>query len=397
LTISTGVQSNFVFNNMDSRGSSIFGRASSSDDSTCNQEEYNNSQSYQNHFFDDLRKNPGMGNTLHEVKEDKDSTMEVTNVFFRIPQTSRTSQDIKGSDNDDVVYIQSSEGSNNNHSNVEKEAANNPFRFGANTQNNANNVTNDIVDSKTMAKSQISQDSVSITINNITDLLKQLQLLADREKEILKSRGENVTDNTNKIENRRRSRPQLLMKKMKCILSTSNLGLKNDNQNDKELTSQNDSQNNKILDPESLTSLRQEKLDMARETLNAVDRLRGDITQHMPGVVRRRAQKCSSVSPSPSINGLSQDDELPLLLGRCFNLSVNMKILRQCNYADPAIGCRVFVDFDVLENYLRQKIQESEVSLNLQPTQYEDNNTLCPRQLENQIHSLTLKNEDLCR
>merc|ERR1712226_1097071 len=213
--------------------------------------------------------------------------------------------------------------------------ANNPLRFGANTQNNPNNVTNDIVDSKTMAKSQISQDSASITIINITDLLKQLQLLADREKEILKSREENVTDNTNKIENRRRSRPQLLMKKMKCILSTSNLGLKNDNQNDKELTSQNDSQNNKILDPESLTSLRQEKLDMARETLNAVDRLRGDVTQHMPGVVRRRAQKCSSVSPSPSINGLSQDDELPLLLGRCFNLSVNMKILRQCNYADP--------------------------------------------------------------
>ena len=68
---------------MDSRGSSIFGRASSSDDSTCNQEEYNNSQSYQNHFFDDLRKNPGMGNTLHEVKENTNSTMEVTNVFFR--------------------------------------------------------------------------------------------------------------------------------------------------------------------------------------------------------------------------------------------------------------------------------------------------------------------------
>jgi len=324
---------------------------------------------------------------------------EVTNVFFRIPQTSRTSQDIKGSDNDDVVYIQSSEGSNNNHSNVGKEAANNPFRFGTNTQNNANNVTNDMVDSKTMAKSQISQDSASITINNITDLLKQLQLLADKEKEILKSREENVTDNTNKIESRRRSRPQLLMKKMKCILSTSNLGLKNDNQNDKELTSQNDSQNNKIRDPsaESLNCLQQEKLDMARESLNAVDRLRGDVTQHMPGVVRRRAQKCSSVSPSPSINGLSQDDELPLLLGRCFNLSVNMKILRQCNYADPAIGCRVFVDFDVLENYLRRKILESEVSLNLQPTQCEDNNSLCPRQLENQIHSLTLKNEDLCR
>merc|ERR1711920_49698 len=127
--------------------------------------------------------------------------------------------------------------------------------------------------------------------------------------------------------------------------------------------------------------------------LSVVDGLRDNISEHMPGVVRRRAQKCSSVSPSPSINGLSQNDELPLLLGRCFNLSVNMKILRQCNYADPAIGCRVFVDFDVLENYLRRKIQDSEVLLNLQPTQCEDNSSLCPRQLENQIHSLTLKNE----
>merc|ERR1712001_623853 len=155
------------------------------------------------------------------------------------------------------------------HANSGLEAANSPFKFGANIQNNGNDVTNDLVDSKAMTKSQISQDSTTITINNITDLLKRLQLLTDKEKELLKSREENVTDNTNKIENRRRSRPQLLMKKMKCILSTSNLGLKNDNQNDKELTSQNDSQNNKILDPESLTSLRQEKLDMARETLNA--------------------------------------------------------------------------------------------------------------------------------
>merc|ERR1712226_1822456 len=184
-------------------------------------------------------------------------------------------------------------------------------------------------------------------------------------------------------------------KKMKCILSTSNLGLKNDNQNDKELTSQNDSQNNKILDQgaESLTSLRQEKLDVARETLNAVDRLRGDVTQHMPGVVRRRARQCYSVSPSPSINGISSEDELPLLLGRCFNLSVNLKILKQCNYADPAIGCRVFVDFDVLENYLNQKVQECKTSLNIYDT---DNQKylLCPKQLETKIDALSIANHN---
>ena len=71
-------------NNMDSRGSSIIGRVSSSDDSTCNQDEFNNSnQSYQNHFFDDLRKIQEMGNPIDEVKEDINPEMEVTNVFFR--------------------------------------------------------------------------------------------------------------------------------------------------------------------------------------------------------------------------------------------------------------------------------------------------------------------------
>jgi len=379
-------------NNMDSRGSSIIGRVSSSDDSTCNQDEFNNSnQSYQNHFFDDLRKIQEMGNPIDEVKEDINPEMEVTNVFFRIPQTN---QDIRESDNDDVVYIQSSKDSKNNNANTGTEATNNPFRFGATKESNAKDSAN----TKTMTKSQISQDSTSTMINTITDLLKQLQQLTDKEKEILKLRENSSVDNCTKVETRKRSRPQLLMKKMKCILSSSNLVLKNDNQLEKDNAFHNDSQNNKMIDPEteSLDDLRQEKLAMARESLNAVDRLRGDVTQNMPGIVRRRARQCSSVSPSPSINGLSEDDELPLLLGRCFNLSVNMKILRQCNYADPAIGCRVFVDFDVLENYLRRKIKESEVSLNLQPMSSEDN-TLCPMQLENQIHSLTIKNEDTCR
>ena len=328
------------------------------------------------------------------MKSSLSTTIIILSFSFTICRIPQTNRDIRESDNDDVVYIQSSKDSKNNNANTGTEATNNPFRFGATKESNSNDTTN----TKTMTKSQISQDSTSTMINTITDLLKQLQQLTDKEKEILKLRENSSVDNCTKVETRKRSRPQLLMKKMKCILSSSNLVLKNDNQLDKDNASHNDSQNNKMIDPEteSLDDLRQEKLAMARESLNAVDRLRGDVTQNMPGIVRRRARQCSSVSPSPSINGLSEDDELPLLLGRCFNLSVNMKILRQCNYADPAIGCRVFVDFDVLENYLRRKIKESEVSLNLQPMSSEDN-TLCPMQLENQIHSLTIKNEDLCR
>merc|ERR1711953_464119 len=184
---------------------------------------------------------------------------------------------------------------------------------------------------------------------------------------------------------RKKNRPQLLMKKMKGMLTSSSLGAKNDDNIliSSQKISEKDDDNNEVPENKkgALKKLRLQKLHMSLETLQAVDGLRGTISGNMPGVVRRRARQCSSVSPSPSINGISSEDELPLLLGRCFNLSVNLKILRQCNYADPAIGCRVFVDFDVLENYLRRKIKESEVSLNLQPLSSEDNG-LCPKQLE---------------
>ena len=154
-------------------------------------------------------------NKIQNYKSNKSKPISFIIYFsnFRIPQTLGINQDEKESDNDDVVYIQSTKDSINNNANEGSKAANNPFRFGTNTESNAN----DTQHSKTMTKSQISQDSTSITINTITDLLKQLQQLTDKEKEILKSREENVSDNSNKAENRKRSRPQLLMKKMKCI------------------------------------------------------------------------------------------------------------------------------------------------------------------------------------
>ena len=108
-----------------------------------------------------------------------------------------------------MVYIQSSKDSKNNNANTGTEAANNPFRFGATKESNAKDSAN----TKTMTKSQISQDSTSTMINTITDLLKQLQQLTDKEKEILKVRENSSVDNCTKVETRKRSRPQLLMKK----------------------------------------------------------------------------------------------------------------------------------------------------------------------------------------
>ena len=53
---------------MNSRGSSILGRASSSEGSTSNQDESDFDQSFksENHFFDAIKKNPEMCNTLYQ-------------------------------------------------------------------------------------------------------------------------------------------------------------------------------------------------------------------------------------------------------------------------------------------------------------------------------------------
>lgn len=384
---------------MDSRGSSVLGRASSSEDSTSNHEDFDRSQSFQNHFFDSLIKNPDMGNTLHEVNEDEKTAQNTTNSFFRM--SSNISQATKENGNEDVVCIETTLKHNTA---TTAKASDNPFRFGANTETVKQDLTSKMAQNSETSEGKISDDNTLITINTVTKLLKQIQELTNKENILLKKEEEGVASedyrprdngNTRKSisDNRRKSRPQLLMKKMRSILSASNLGVKNDNHNLPSESSQKDVENNEApsSDKDSLKLLRSKKLQMSIETLNAVDSLRGNIGEHMPGVVRRRAQKCSSVSPSPSINGLSLDDELPHLLGRCFNLSLNLKILSQCNYADPAIGCRVFVDFDVLENYLRRKIQECEVALNIKH-QNTENNLLYPKQLETKINSLSLRN-----
>lgn len=405
------------FNNMDSRGSSIFGRASSSEDSTCNQEDFDRSQSYQNHFFDALRKNQEiMGNTLHELKEGETTAKITSDVPYRIPPSSNTSCNTKESDNEDVVYIEQTACSTNNNCVVDVHASSNPFQFGSNIDKSKATLMPEMAKIPETPERKISRDATSITIHSITNLLKQLQELSDKENALLKkSEGESTRHNVNETtkdnngnsrrstsESRKKSRPQLLMKKMKVILSTSNLGMKTDNANllsehQKSAVSQNDGENNDVSDStkETVNSLRLERLHMSKQTLAVVDNLRENISEHMPGVVRRRAQKCSSVSPSPSINGLSTDDEFPLLLGRCFNLSVNLKILRQCNFGDPAIACRVFVDFDVLENYLRRKVQECEVALNIRPSNAESN-SLCPKKLETKLQSLSMRNQNLC-
>merc|ERR1719361_2730947 len=94
---------------------------------------------------------------------------------------------------------------------------------------------------------------------------------------------------------RKKNRPQLLMKKMKGMLTSSNLGVKNDDNIliSSQKISEKDDDNNEVTEKQkgALKTLRLQKLHMSLETLQAVDGLRGTISEHMPGVVRRRARQ----------------------------------------------------------------------------------------------------------
>merc|ERR1719264_1756101 len=138
--------------------------------------------------------------------------------------------------------------------------------------------------------------------------LKQLQELVEQEKQLMtKTQSSDdilspAREITPKIatDTRKKNRPQLLMKKMKGILSSSNLGAKNDDNilTSSQKISEKDDGNNEATENKkvALKTLRLQKLHMSLETLQAVDGLRSTISEHMPGVVRRRARQCSSVS-----------------------------------------------------------------------------------------------------
>jgi len=46
--------------------------------------------------------------------------------------------------------------------------------------------------------------------------------------------------------------------------------------------------------------------------------------------------------------------DYPSLYGRCFNLSLNMKILSQSQFTNHQAGSRVLSDLEILENSLGQ-------------------------------------------
>ena len=90
-----------------------------------------------------------------------------------------------------------------------------------------------------------------------------------------------------------------------------------------------------------------EHLNLLKSTLELVNCLRLDHWNLMPYSVKEQ------ISVEPSDPG---SYEVIYLLGRCFNLSMNSKILQQCEYTDPMMAEKLLKDFHILETVLKCKL-----------------------------------------
>merc|ERR1712186_322420 len=86
------------------------------------------------------------------------------------------------------------------------------------------------------------------------------------------------------------------------------------------------------------------------EALGLVQLLKQNQLEEMPFNVRK------SALDSVQKEEIEEKTELVFLFGRCFNMSMNIKILNQCNYADPNIASRLMIDFNVIDSSLQSKL-----------------------------------------
>jgi hypothetical protein len=196
--------------------------------------------------------------------------------------------------------------------------------------------------------------------------LKQLQVIEEREERERKStnptqtlktetstrliRYFDVPTSTN--DNNENRRKLSLSKNVRKLTLSTTLNITSDNIDD-DASTENDvfdkSVDNQSTEVSStLLSIRQEKESLVSDILQNIVDLRDRQLVEMTYRVRQRAL----ASKYPSY--VTKD--FPSLYGRCFNLSMNMKILTQCQYADSSIAARVLSDFDILEKSLEAKL-----------------------------------------
>lgn len=224
----------------------------------------------------------------------------------------------------------------------------------------------------------IKKPATIISAGTIAEALKQLQLIEEREEREKRSTLKNTekTSNGGRLlrhvdgdvaaddnnadapptptvennENRRRLSLAKNVRRLTLTTTTTN----NAANNLDELRSENDVFESVGVDNQptemslALLEIGREKETLVADILRTICDFRELQLVAMSYRVRQRALACQP--PTYVMK------DFPSLYGRCFNLSMNLKILTQCQFGDSGIAARVLSDFDILEKSLEAKL-----------------------------------------
>jgi len=159
-------------------------------------------------------------------------------------------------------------------------------------------------------------------------------------------------DSVANVENNENRRKLSLSKNVRRLTLTTTLNVASDNAAESQIENDVFESNvdNQMTETSSATlaEIRREKKSLVSDILQTICDLRDLQLVAMSYRVRQRA--VAAKYPTYVMK------DFPSLYGRCFNLSMNLKILTQCQFGDAAIAARVLSDFDILEKSLEAKL-----------------------------------------
>ncbi len=199
-----------------------------------------------------------------------------------------------------------------------------------------------------------------VTIQTLTECLHKLHSLQEQESRIRKGSGTSSPSTKTSVVSHRKpaaSGPR----RLKRLALNLNLAKQDSiDTNESEVIRDHQDKDDSGLDPDQLEVIEQlanDRVQLLEEAVDHTTVLREDTTRQISPAVKSRASKLmTEMQLSVDASGERAFD-LPYLFGRCFNLSLNLKILSQCDYADPSIAARIFADFDMLENSLGIQVE----------------------------------------